>query len=225
MTLEAMLVWGGLTVAILDSTGYGNDINGLFDRIITITATAIKKRKSPIRAWMNAYDSWLTIQAIMVAHESGLVKLPDSLAAQPAIKRRLNSNKSLRRSGQGHIVVRKQLDRILVAAMVLSQVAITLALGVAICSPLWFALEALDMHRGSALIVSGIFTVAFFCIFFRMLSRIVDSILEPLLAVLFALSIVALSIPLSIFRPFPTGYLSAFGLFFAGLGAFQYLTG
>ena len=42
MTLEAMLVWGGLTVAILDSTGYGNDINGLFDRIITITATAIK---------------------------------------------------------------------------------------------------------------------------------------------------------------------------------------
>jgi hypothetical protein len=149
MTLEAMLVWGGLTVAILDSTGYGHEINELLDRIITITATAIKKRKSPVRAWMNAYDSWLTIQAIMVAHEKGLLRLPASLAAQPAIKRRLNSNKSLRKSGHRNIVVRKQLDRILVSTMVLSQVAITLGLGVAICSPLWFALEAVDMERGS----------------------------------------------------------------------------
>ncbi|MBU2952263.1 hypothetical protein [Marinobacter sp. F3R08] len=225
MTLEALLVWGGLTIAILDSTGYGNEINELIDRIVTITATAIKKRKSPLRAWMNAYDSWLTIQAIMVAHEQGVMKLPASLAAQPAIKRRLTSNKSLRRSGHGNIVVRKQLDRILVSILVLSQMAMTLGLGVAICSPLWFALEALDMERVNAFIVSGIFTIAFCCTFFSMLSNIVASILEPLLAVLFALFIVTLSIPLSIFRAFPTGYLSAFGMLFAGLGTFQYLTG
>ncbi|ARM86259.1 hypothetical protein [Marinobacter salarius] len=225
MTLEALLVWGGLTVAILDSTGYGDEINEFMDRIITITATAIKKRKSPVRAWMNAYDSWVTIQAIMVAHEKRLMRLPASLTAQPAIKRRLTSNKSLRRSGHGHIVVRKQLDRILVSIMVLSQIAMTFGLGVAICSPLWFTLEALDMERVSAFIVSGIFAIAFCCVFFNILSNIVAAMSEPLLAVLFALLIVSLSVPLSIFRPLPTGYLSAFGVFFAGLGAFQYLTG
>jgi len=225
MTLEALLVWGGLTVAILDSTGYGDEINEFLDRIIFITSSAVKKRKSPIRAWLNAYDSWLTIQAIIVAHEKGMMKLPRSLQAQPAIKRRLTPNKALRRSGQRNIIVRKQLDRILVSIMVLSQIAITLALGVAICSPLWFILYDLDMDRVQAFIVSGIFAMAFCCTFFRILSSIVTVILEPLLAVLFALSIVALSILLSIFRLFPTGYLSAFGLFFAGLGTFQYLAG
>lgn len=225
MTLEALLVWGGLIVAVLDSTGYGDEINELMDRIITITATAIKKRKSPIRAWMNAYDSWLTIQTIMVAHENGLMKLPASLAEQPAIKRRLTSNKSLRKNGLRHIVVRKQLDRLLISIMGLSLIAMTLGLGLAICSPLWFTLDALGMERGRAIIVSGVFAIAFCCVFFKVLSNIVGTISEPLIAVLFSLLIVLLSIPLSIFRLFPTGYLSAFGVFFAGLGTFKYLTG
>lgn len=47
MTLEALLVWGGLTVAILDSTGYANEVNRLLDRIVAITANAIKKESRP----------------------------------------------------------------------------------------------------------------------------------------------------------------------------------
>lgn len=225
MTLEALLVWGGLTVAILDSTGYANEVNRLLDRIVAITANAIKKRKSPVQAWMNSYDSWLTIQAIIIAHEKRLMRLPVSLAAQPAIKRRLTSNKQLKAEGHRNIVLRKQLDRVLVTVMAVSTIALTIALGITICSPLWFTLDTLGMSRVYSFIVSGIFTATFCGTFFRTLSNVVTYITEPVLAVIFALFVCLLAIPLSVFRLFPTGYLSALGVCFALPGAIQYFFG
>ena len=222
MSIEAVLVWGGFSVAVLDSTGYGGEINALFDRIVNRTAYYLKNKHSPVSSWMRSFNVWLMVEKRLREHRTGNNPLPRAFAEYPPFKEKIIPFRYLRWRRERGLAFRRVLDRVLLECVLV--VFFTLAVSIAgmIWTPLWFALTHLGMPTGEALVHTVVIGGVFSIVFSRPLSKASRWVAEPVIGATFAVTIVVLSVPLAIFRIFPTGYLSVFGLIFAALGAYQY---
>lgn len=225
MNIDALLVWGGLIVALLDSTGYGSEINNLIDRIILNTKASIKDRESPILLWHRNFHIWLMVQSLLQGHEMGYRRLPDWFAEEPEVKKYTLPMKKLRSMGEHRLVFRKALNSFFMKSITWVCGVLELVIVAAIWTPFWFVLVHLEMNPINAGVVTLAIAAFFNIIFFNPLFAVAHYISVTIIAIVFAVMIFLAFFPLLAFRIFPIGYLSAAGLLFAALGAFRHLSG
>lgn len=171
---------------------------------------------------MRSFNVWLMVEKRLREHRTGNNPLPRAFADYPPFKEKIIPFRYLRWRRERSLAFRRVLDRVLLECVLV--VFFTLAVSIAgmIWTPLWFALTHLGMRTGEALVHTVVIGGVFSIVFSRPLSKASRWVAEPVIGATFAVTIVVLSVPLAIFRIFPTGYLSVFGLIFAALGAYQY---
>lgn len=225
MSIDALLVWGGLIVALLDSTGYGSEINHLIDRIIRNTTACIKEGESPVLSWHNNFYAWLMVQSLLQSHERGIRPLPKRFAEEPEIIKHTLPLKKVRQMGDRRLLFRRVLNRFFMNAITWVCGLLELVLVAAIWIPFWYLLVNMSMNPVNAGVITLAIAGFFNMIFFEPLFAVAHYFSVTVIALAFAVLIFLASFPLLIFRIFPIGYLSAAGLLFAALGAYRHISG